>query len=242
MASDFASIFSHIHNWALFLLWFQLFILSEVISPLISHNWAPTDLGSSSFHLFTLFMWFSRQEYWSGLPFPSSVGHILLVLSTMTHPSWVALHGMVYSFIELDKTVVHVISLVSFLWFDFHSVCPLMDKDKRLMEAPWWERLMGKLDLVLRGRAMLSKSWIQLPADGWGCVPSLLFDPRPNYGGGNEDNRDLLQQVSHRPKSVPPTLQHRTGKGQLSFQSQRKAMPKNAQTTTQLQSSHMLVK
>ena len=31
-------------------------------------------------------------------------------------------------------------------------------------------------------------------------------------------------------------------KGQLSFQSQRKAMPKNAQTTTQLHSSHMLVK
>ena len=34
----------------------------------------------------------------------------------------------------------------------------------------------------------------------------------------------------------------RTGKGQFSFQSQRKAMPKNAQTTTQLQSSHTLVK
>ena len=35
---------------------------------------------------------------------------------------------------------------------------------------------------------------------------------------------------------------HRTGKGQFSFQSQRKAMPKNAQTTTQLHSSHTLVK
>ena len=31
-------------------------------------------------------------------------------------------------------------------------------------------------------------------------------------------------------------------KSQCSFQSQRKAMPKNAQTTTQLHSSHMLVK
>ena len=30
---------------------------------------------------------------------------------------------------------------------------------------------------------------------------------------------------------------HRTGKGQFSLQSQRKAMPKNAQTTTQLHSS-----
>ena len=35
---------------------------------------------------------------------------------------------------------------------------------------------------------------------------------------------------------------HRTAKGQFSFQSQRKAMPKNAQTTSQLHSSHMLVK
>ena len=33
---------------------------------------------------------------------------------------------------------------------------------------------------------------------------------------------------------------HKTGKGQFSFQSQKKAMPKNAQITTQLHSSHML--
>ena len=32
---------------------------------------------------------------------------------------------------------------------------------------------------------------------------------------------------------------HRTGKGQFSFQSQRKAVPKNAQTTTQFHSSHL---
>ena len=35
---------------------------------------------------------------------------------------------------------------------------------------------------------------------------------------------------------------HRTGKGQFSFQSQRKAMPKNAHTTAHLHSSHTLVK
>ena len=38
------------------------------------------------------------------------------------------------------------------------------------------------------------------------------------------------------------TSGHRTGKGQFSFHSQRKAMPKNAQTATQLHSSHMLAK
>ena len=35
---------------------------------------------------------------------------------------------------------------------------------------------------------------------------------------------------------------HRTVTGQFSFQSQRKAIPKNAQTTTQLHSSNTLVK
>ena len=35
---------------------------------------------------------------------------------------------------------------------------------------------------------------------------------------------------------------HRTGKGQFSFQSQRMAMPKNVQTTTQLQLSQALAK
>ena len=44
--------------------------------------WASTDLGSSSFSvlsfcLFIVFMGFSRQEYWSGLPFPSPGDHIL---------------------------------------------------------------------------------------------------------------------------------------------------------------------
>ena len=38
------------------------------------------------------------------------------------------------------------------------------------------------------------------------------------------------------------TSGQRTGKSPFSFQSQRKAMPKNAQTTAQLHSSHMLVK
>ena len=35
---------------------------------------------------------------------------------------------------------------------------------------------------------------------------------------------------------------HKTGKGQFSFQAQRRVMPKNVQTTTQLRSSHMLAK
>ena len=42
---------------------------------------------------------------------------------------------------------------------------------------------------------MLSKSLTQISVARQGCVPSLLFDLRPNYGGRNEDNGDLLQKV-----------------------------------------------
>ena len=48
---------------------------------------------------------------------------------------------------------------------------------------------------------MFSKSLIQFSADGQGCVPSLLLDLSPNYGGGNEDDDDL--QRSH---ACPATL------------------------------------
>ena len=109
--------------------------------------WAPTDLGSSSFSvlsfcLFILFTEFSRQEHWSGLPFPSPADYVLSELSAMTHLSWVALHGMPHSFSESDKAVFHVIRLVSFLWLWF-SVC--------LPSDGWgWEAygsfLMGETD------------------------------------------------------------------------------------------------
>ena len=42
---------------------------------------------------------------------------------------------------------------------------------------------------------MPSKSLMQFSVDAWGCVPSLLFDLRPNYGGGNEDIGDFLQKI-----------------------------------------------
>ena len=89
----------HIHSWVLFLLWLHSFILSGVISLLISNSILGTYrpgklLFQCPFYLFILFMGFSRQEYWSGLPIPSPVDNILSDLSTMTTPSWVAPHGM----------------------------------------------------------------------------------------------------------------------------------------------------
>ena len=49
--------------------------------------------------------------------------------------------------------------------------------------------------LVLIGRAVLSKSLIQFSVDVQGYVPSPLFGLRLNYGGGNEENGNLLQKV-----------------------------------------------
>ena len=112
----------HIHNWVLFLLWIHLFILSRVISPLISRSILGTYWPGEFIFQCPIFLPFHtvhgllKQEYWSGLPLPPPVDHVLPELSTMTRLSWVALHSMAHNFIELDKAVVHVIRLVSFLW------------------------------------------------------------------------------------------------------------------------------
>ena len=112
-------------------------------------------------------MVFSKQGYWSGLPFPSLVDY---EISTVTHPSSVALHDMAHSFIEFGKAVNHVISLISFLWLHFS------------LSALWWIRirglwklpdgrdwLWGNQGLVLMGGARLSKSLMQFSVDGQNC-------------------------------------------------------------------------
>ena len=42
---------------------------------------------------------------------------------------------------------------------------------------------------------MLTKSLTQFSVDGHGCVPSLLFDLRPNYGGGNGGGNEVLDEA-----------------------------------------------
>ena len=49
----------------------------------------------------------SQQVHWGGLPRAPPVDHILSGLSAMTHPSWVALHSLAHSFIELCKPFLH---------------------------------------------------------------------------------------------------------------------------------------
>ena len=64
--------------------------------------------------------------------------------------SWVALHGTAHTFIELDKAVVHVLSLISFLWLQFSFCLPSgrwgWDLWKLLNGRDW---LWAKLGLVL---------------------------------------------------------------------------------------------
>ena len=71
-------------------------------------------------------------------------------------------------------------------------------------------------------------------ASGGNGIPDKLFHIL---------NDDAVKFCTQYPsKFVKHSSGHRTGKGRFSFQSQRKAMPKNAQTTAPLHSSHMLVK
>ena len=108
---------TNIHNWALFLLWLCRFILSGISFPLISSSilgtYQPGEFIFQS-HIFLPFRTvhgvLKARILECFLPFLSPINHILSELSTVTCPSWVALHGMAPSFIELDKAVVHVIS------------------------------------------------------------------------------------------------------------------------------------
>ena len=145
------SITSHIHNWMLFSLCLCLFITSRVFPHSSSVAcWRPTDLGSSSSIVISFGLSYclegsqGRSTEMIAIPFSSG---LRFVRTLHQDPSiWVALHSMAHSFIELDKAVVHVISLVRFLWMWFSSVCTLMDK--RLLKASWWGRdcLWGNLD------------------------------------------------------------------------------------------------
>ena len=67
-------------------------------------------------------------------------------------------------------------------------------------------------------------------ASGGDGIPVELFQIL------KDDAVKVLTQSAHNLGKL--SSGHKTGKGQFSFQSQRKAMPKNAQTTTQLHSFH----
>ena len=73
-------------------------------------------------------------------------------------------------------------------------------------------------------------------ASGGNGIPAELFQIL------KDDARKVLHIGKYARKYGKLSSGHRTGKGQFSFQSQRRAMPKNVQTTIQLHSFHMLAK
>ena len=93
-----------------------------------------------------------------------------------------------------------------------------------ILSAPWGIRMRCLWKFPdERDWLWLSKPLIQFSVDGCGCAPSLLFDLRPNYCGGNEENGDLFQKVSactaalssphiaaghYQPMPLPGTLGH----------------------------------
>ena len=171
-------------------------VLDGGVHPAVSRAEEPGEWARPLCRLHTPFMQCSQGRK-AGLPLPSPVDHVLSELSTMTRPSWVALHSMAHSFIELDKLWPMWSDWLVFCDCGFQSVCPLMEKDKKLVEASWWERLTeGNLGLVLMGVSMLSKALIQFSVDGWVYVPSLLFDLRPNYVGDNKDSSVQFSSVT----------------------------------------------
>ena len=102
----------------------MLFLPSFPVAYQALLTWGVHLSVSLSFGLFILLMGLSRQEYQSGLPFPSPVDRVFSELYTITGPSWLALHNLVHNFIQLDKAVVQVISLVCFLLLRFSFCLP----------------------------------------------------------------------------------------------------------------------
>ena len=108
--------------------------------------WTLTDLGGSSFSdisfcLSILCMGFLRQECQNGLPFFS--GRPCFV-RTLHHDPFVLLRWpfKAWLIVSLSYTKLSMWSFwLVFCDCGFHSVCFLMDKDKRFIQASWWEGL-----------------------------------------------------------------------------------------------------
>ena len=102
-ASDHASITSHIHNWVLFLLWLHPFILSEVISLLISKSILGIYQPGESLFQYLIILPFhtvhgvlkARILKWFAIPFssgPHSVSPLHHYPPILGGPTW---HGLV---------------------------------------------------------------------------------------------------------------------------------------------------
>ena len=179
IGSDFTSITSHIHNWAMFLLWLSLFIPSGTVSLLfyssILGTYQPGEFIfqchiSLSFHtvhgvLKARMLKLFAIPFSSGWHFVRTLHHDLSVLGGHAwHGSYWVRQGCdpCSHFASLSVTVVFILS--AHWWMRLRGLWKLPDGR---------DSLWGKLCLALVGRAMLRKSLFQFSVDGWSCLPSL---------------------------------------------------------------------
>ena len=128
------------------------------------------------------------------------------------HLAWAALQLL--SLTLLDDLFFWCSSLTHALYFSLDSNC---ESDILECEVKW------DLESITMNKA-----------SGGDGIPVELFQIL------EDDAVKMLHSICH--KFGKLSSGHRTRKGQFSFQSQRKAMAKNAQITTLLHSSHTLVK
>ena len=181
--------------------WLHPFILSGVISPLISSSLLGTyQPGEFIFQCHTFLSFHTVHGVLKTrilkLAIPFSIGpHFVRTLhhdpsilgGSTRHGSkfhWARQGcGLCDQFGKFSVIVVFI--LFALWWIRIRGLWKLPDG------RDW---LRGKLGLVLMGGAIFSKSLIQFSVDEQGFVSSLLLDLRPNHGGVNEDNGNLLQR------------------------------------------------
>ena len=104
---------------------------------------------------------FLQQEYQNGLPFSPLVDHIFSEFSTMTHLSWVALHGMVHSFTELCKPLHHDKAVIHEGIMD-----PLLLGRKVMRNL---DSILKNRDITLATKVLIVKA-VVFPVVMYGCV------------------------------------------------------------------------
>ena len=122
-------------------------------------------------------MRFSCQLYWGGLPSPPA-GHVLSELSAMTHPSWVALHGMAHSFIELHKPLRHDKAMIyegvtDFLFLGSKIIADGDCSHEIIRQWLLGKKVMTNLDNVLKSRDITLPTKVhksRLWSSHWSCT------------------------------------------------------------------------
>ena len=154
-ALDFISITSHIHNLVLVFLWsISSFFLELFLyrSP-VALTWG-IYLSVSYLFAFSYCSWGSQGKN------TEVVCHSLIQWTTFCQnspprPVHVGWPYMAWLIVSLNKTRLWSMWSAWLVFCDcgFQPVCPLMEKDKSLMEASWWDRLTE------RGTGSCSDGW-----------------------------------------------------------------------------------